>query len=205
LQEYQTQLDILRLSDIEVSTLVNASKFKLFRHAMSVFFFYAITLPFTLPGVIVHAPIGILSRFLGLYLSRSSTPAAARYDKDQIAHFKIMSAIVLLPITYSIVGYLVSEYLGSTWVVPTLAGIFLSGFLAINIRPITFTFRALVLALKYLLVDFSAIQAKRQKLQHRVRDVIQKYKEKYEDQLLQQTQQQQQNQQTTTDIRHRKK
>jgi len=172
---YQSQLDLLRINDRMVAEF-NLSKVQIAFHFFKTMFFYLFTLPVSLPGSIVHAPLGLIVHYLSLYLCKTPTGI----DRDQVAHYKMLSSVVLLPVWYSAIGVGIWRTIGPAFIAPILICTFLSGYLAIQTRPLNFTFKALGFVMKFLFTDFSALRASRRKLQNKLREVINKYREKYD-------------------------
>lgn len=172
---YQSQLDLLRIRDKMVAEF-NLSKVQIAAHFFKTLFFYLFTLPVSLPGSIVHGPLGIIVHYLALYLSRNEKGV----DRDQVAHYKVLSTVVLMPVWYTALGIAIWRSIGGAFIAPILICTFLSGYLAIQTRPLNFTFRALGFVMKFLFTDFSALRATRRNLQSKLRTVINKYREKYD-------------------------
>eukprot|EP00026_Physarum_polycephalum_P007809 Phypoly_transcript_07877.p1 GENE.Phypoly_transcript_07877~~Phypoly_transcript_07877.p1 ORF type:complete len:458 (+),score=75.43 Phypoly_transcript_07877:182-1555(+) len=172
---YQSQLDLLRITDKMVAEF-SLSKAQIALHFFKTLFFYLFTLPVSLPGSIVHGPLGIIVHYLALYMSR----AEKGVDRDQVAHYKVLSSVVLLPIWYTMFGVIIWRYIGAPFIPPILVCTFLSGYLAVQNRPLNFTFKALGFVMKFLFTDFSALRATRRRLQTKLREIINKYREKYD-------------------------
>jgi len=173
---YQSQLDLLRITDKMVAE-ASLSVPQIAKHVLTTLMFYLFTLPISLPGSIIHTPLAILAKILGNYLSRAE---GNRIDRDQVAHYKIISAVVIVPIVYSVLGFFAWKISSGLFVAPVLLCTLLSGYMAVQTRPLTFTLKAFGFVLKFLFTDFSSLKKTRRNLQVQVRQIIDKYRERYD-------------------------
>eukprot|EP01113_Clastostelium_recurvatum_P043737 TRINITY_DN7283_c0_g1_i2.p1 TRINITY_DN7283_c0_g1~~TRINITY_DN7283_c0_g1_i2.p1 ORF type:complete len:478 (+),score=118.58 TRINITY_DN7283_c0_g1_i2:166-1434(+) len=174
--EYRSQLDLMHLRDSNISTLSVSRAVLVFKLVRSVIGL-ALLFPVSLPGLIVHGPLGILCHYLAGWMSKNQDHPEIK-DKDQLAHFKIMSAMVLAPILYILIGIAVGFTSGARYIFPTLVTIFISGWIAISYRPFTTVANALSVAAKLMLIDIKTLKSRRRMLQQRVVHAVQKHASK---------------------------
>eukprot|EP01112_Ceratiomyxa_fruticulosa_P018121 TRINITY_DN5754_c0_g1_i1.p1 TRINITY_DN5754_c0_g1~~TRINITY_DN5754_c0_g1_i1.p1 ORF type:complete len:510 (+),score=65.21 TRINITY_DN5754_c0_g1_i1:158-1531(+) len=166
-QDYRVQLDLLKVSDRDIRTL-SLSKFSLLLKLFETVFLYSIIFPLSLPGLIIHGPLGILLDYLSHKLAMEKTGL----DKSSVAHYRVLGAILFTPIVYAVIGVATWYIFGIKGVLPVIGTIFASGFVAIKFTPFTLTLRALGLVLKLFLVNVSQLKTQRRKLQVKVRDAV---------------------------------
>jgi len=157
LKVFQTQLDLLGVNYAE---MINHKI--LYSKAM----YTLAMLPLALPGSLVHAPLGVLAAVAGRKLGGT--------DIDQQANFKMMPIIVLLPVVYFII-LCISWFLYSfTTAILILVGIIISGYIAVIVRPMYFTFHFATSILKLLLFDQAKMRSEQKRLFEEAKAVVEK-------------------------------
>ena len=157
LKVFQTQLDLLGVNYAE---MINHKV--LYSKALYTLFM----LPLALPGSLVHAPLGVLAAIAGRKLGGT--------DIDQQANFKMMPVIVILPVVYFII-LSISWYLYSlSTAFMILIGLIISGYIAVVVRPMYFTFHFATSILKLLLFDQAKMRSEQMRLFEEAKGVVEK-------------------------------
>ncbi|KAL9645450.1 hypothetical protein ABK040_002647 [Willaertia magna] len=127
------------------------------------------TIPFALPGSLYHGPLGLLSRFIGKKLAEGY--------KDQEAHYKIMVVLILLPIQYILTLILLSLFFGVYTSMLIMLLLAVSGYIAVNTRPLTHGWHLIKTNGKLLLVNREELSRLQKEIQKELSPLVSKYME----------------------------
>jgi len=124
IENYQMRLDMLGLTDKDV---VKNKKWGT-RLGETMLFNMMILWPFALIGSTLNLPIAIFSKIMGKILARGEIVEEATY--------KMMSALLAFIILYTTVPIVVGYLLGRYWALFAVVFLALSGYAAVNVRPL---------------------------------------------------------------------
>lgn len=168
LANYQTHLDLLRLSDHQLHENRLISQSSLRRAALFNLLYALIILPLSIPGdLLINTPVGMISRRLAARVAGSNL--------DQVAHYKIAVSIVFVPLAGLLVALLLLLTFGWRAMIIGIACIAISGFVAQHIRPISLSLKLFSTLARGFLFDVRALRQQRQQLYQRIKTVVDKY------------------------------
>lgn len=155
LKAFQTQLELL---NINYATLMNTKI--LYYRALMTF----LSIPLSLPGSLYHAPLGVISHYIGIKLAKGYT--------DQEAHFKIMPLLVLVPLVWSITSLFLWFFVGLKWTIFWMALLIASAYIAVQVQPLRFTYQFLTGILRLTLFNQDKMKEEQKQLYTLVREIL---------------------------------
>lgn len=156
LHAFQTHLNILNLKyeDLKYGE----------RTLLDHVFITLVSLPLSLPGALFHAPIGLISSWVGKKFARG-------YE-DQQAHYKIMMSLILVPTVYSITFLTLTILFGPLKAASTLFFLIISVYFAIIVRPLSFSLKLLSTLPRLLMSNRKALRAENDRLLAKLQKII---------------------------------
>lgn len=169
LEGYQERLSQLGIQDHDLRR--DVGWFRLTWRFFRRMFYLLILIPLSLPGMLIHAPIGISAVIAGDYLT-------AR--KDVVATTKIISAILLVPLLYLVTVIAVFWWQGST-IALLVAGLLpLSGYATIRVLERQFavgrSLKAMTQLLRYR-QEILVLRELREQLTHALETAVQQFRD----------------------------
>ncbi len=103
-EDYQSRLEMLGLKDYQLRSQITHG------YAIRKIMLRGLTmlalLPLAIPGALVHLPVGWIAATVGERFS---------YEMDDIATLKVFSTVLLLPVIYLVIAFVVGMYFGLWW------------------------------------------------------------------------------------------
>lgn len=121
-EEYQARLDMLGLRDHQLRQPVSLAR--VFRRITLRSLWMLILLPLSVPGALLHLPIGWIAAIVGERFS---------YEMDDIATLKVFATIMLLPLLYLIIGIVVGIWFGPWWAIGVVVALLLSFYSSVQL------------------------------------------------------------------------
>lgn len=167
LEDYQARLDMFGLKDYQLRQPVTLSK--TFRRIMVRGLTLLVLLPISIPGALLHLPVGWVAAIVGERFS---------YEMDDIATLKVFASILLLPLLYLAVAIFIGISFGLVWAVVILIVLSIS-FLA-SVRLLEAEAGLFMSILSMLRVarfgrEVDDLRAARAKLVTKIRDRVERY------------------------------
>ncbi len=162
-EEYQARLDMLGLKDHQLRQPVSLAR--VFRKITLRSLWMLILLPLSVPGTLLHLPIGWTAAIVGERFS---------YEMDDVATLKVFATIMLLPLLYLIIGIAIGVYFGPWWAVGVVAGLLLSFYssvLLIEAQTSLFVSILSLLRLARLRSEVDALRVQRAELVETIREL----------------------------------
>lgn len=166
-QAYHEKLQLMCMQDSDV---VNARKsFKVLTTIVRVFFSVCVLFPLGLPGIIIQAPVALLTTWIAARLAKG--------DRDQIAHYRLLLGTVLSFVFLGAFFLVVGLMFGVTISLFCTMIVILCGMYNIMVRPFTVTWTAIRIQAAVLLTNVNLLQQERLKLVADIRTLATKYLE----------------------------
>ena len=162
-EEYQARLDMLGLKDHQLRQPVSLTK--VFQKITFRSLWMLILLPLSVPGALLHLPIGWIAAIVGERFS---------YEMDDIATLKVFSTIMLLPLLYLIIGIVIGVYFGPWWAIGGIAALLLSFYSSVQLmeaQTSLFVSILSLLRLARLRSEVDALRNQREELVETIRDL----------------------------------
>jgi len=107
-EDYQSRLDFLGLKDHQLRQPI--SVLATIRKLLARCLMMIVLLPLAIPGAVLHLPVGWVAAWVGDKFS---------YEQDDVATLKVISTLLLLPLIYLGVAFMVGNAFGLVWGIAT--------------------------------------------------------------------------------------